>query len=429
VAGIFVPVVIGLALLSFVIWWALGGDHGLTYGILSMVTVLVIACPCALGLATPTAIMVGVGKGAEQGILIRDAENLERAYKVTDLVLDKTGTITEGRPRVTEIRWMNEGDQGVYPLILFSLEQASEHPLAAAVVDSLKAASQSPKDATGILAEGPSLDVRGDGLHFEKTHLRQFTLADIESITGRGVRGRYKDRVYLAGNQQLLEEQGIAPGEAARRWAAEKRAAAQTVVFFADDRTVLAGIAMEDSIRPSAGAAIAALQKDGIVVHMLTGDNLQTAAAVAAKAGIDSFRAEVLPTGKSAFVQQLQQEGKIVAMAGDGINDSQALAQADVSIAMGTGSDIALDVAGITLLSDDLTRVPAAIRLSRATVRAIRQNLFWASIYNLVGIPLAAGVLYPVNGFLLNPMIAGAAMALSSVSVVSNSLRLKLKRI
>jgi len=399
VAGIFVPVVIGLALLSFVIWWVLGGDHGLTYGILSMVTVLVIACPCALGLATPTAIMVGVGKGAEQGILIRDAENLERAYKVTDLVLDKTGTITEGRPRVTEIRWMNEGDQGVYPLILFSLEQASEHPLAAAVVDSLKAASQ------------------------------PLTLADIESITGRGVRGRYKDRVYLAGNQLLLEEQGVALGEAARRWANEKRAAAQTVVFFADDRTVLAGIAMEDSIRPSAGAAIAALQKDGIVVHILTGDNLQTAAAVAAKAGIDSFRAEVLPTGKSAFVRQLQQEGKIVAMAGDGINDSQALAQADVSIAMGTGSDIALDVAGITLLSDDLTRVPAAIRLSRATVRAIRQNLFWASIYNLVGIPLAAGVLYPVNGFLLNPMIAGAAMALSSVSVVSNSLRLKLKRI
>jgi Cu2+-exporting ATPase len=401
VAGIFVPVVIGLALLSFVIWWALGGDHGLTYGVLSMVTVLVIACPCALGLATPTAIMVGVGKGAEKGILIRDAENLERAYKVSDLVLDKTGTITEGRPQVTEIRWMNERDQDVNSLqhILFSLEQASEHPLAAAVVDRLRAASQ------------------------------PLTLVDIESITGRGVRGRYKGRMYLAGNQQLLEEQGIAPGEEARQWAAEKRAEAQTVVFFADDRMVLAGIAMEDSIRPSAGAAVAALQKDGIVVHMLTGDNLQTAAAVAAKAGIASFRAEVLPDGKSAFVRQLQQEGKIVAMAGDGINDSQALAQADVSIAMGTGSDIALDVAGITLLSDDLTRLPAAIRLSRSTVRAIRQNLFWASIYNLVGIPLAAGLLYPVNGFLLNPMIAGAAMALSSVSVVSNSLRLKLKKI
>jgi Cu2+-exporting ATPase len=213
------------------------------------------------------------------------------------------------------------------------------------------------------------------------------------------------------------------------QWAAEKRSAAQTVVFFADEKMVLAGIAIEDSIRSSAGGAIAALREAGVTVHMLTGDNRQTAAAVAAKVGISSFQAEVLPDGKADFVRQLQQTGKVVAMAGDGINDSQALAQADISIAMGTGSDIALDVAGITLLSDDLTRVPAAIRLSKATVRTIRQNLFWAFIYNLAGIPVAAGLLYPVNGFLLNPIIAGAAMALSSVSVVSNSLRLKFKRI
>jgi len=396
VAGIFVPIVIGVALLAFVLWWVLGGDHGLSYGILSMVTVLVIACPCALGLATPTAIMVGVGKGAEQGILIRDAENLERAYKTSDIILDKTGTITEGKPVVTEIYWINDAKEKE---ILFSLEQASEHPLAAAVVDRLKGEA------------------------------RPLKLDNIESITGRGVRGRYEGRTYLVGNRQLLEEQGIVLVPAVQEWTARKRASAQTVVFFADERTVLAGIAIEDSIRSSAGTAIAALQEEGVTVHMLTGDNRQTAAAVAAKVGVSSFRAEVLPDGKTDFVRQLQQAGKVVAMAGDGINDSQALAQADVSIAMGTGSDIALDVAGVTLLSDDLTRVPAAIRLSKATVRTIRQNLFWAFIYNMVGIPVAAGLLYPINGFLLNPMIAGAAMALSSVSVVSNSLRLKLKRI
>jgi len=382
-------------LLSFVIWWALGGDHGLSYGILSMVTVLVIACPCALGLATPTAIMVGVGKGAEHGILIRDAESLERAHKVSDLVLDKTGTITEGKPVVTEIHWMNAGDQDV----LFSLEQASEHPLATAVVDRLK------KEA------------------------RPLKLADIQSLTGRGVRGQYEGHTYLAGNRQLLEEQGILITPAMQLWTGEKQAAAQTVVFFANGQEVLAGIAIEDSIRSSARTAIAVLQQEGVAVHMLTGDNQQTAAVVAAKAGISSFKAEMLPAEKAAFIQELQQAGKVVAMAGDGINDSQALAQADVSIAMGTGSDIALDVAGVTLLSNDLTRLPAAIRLSKATVRTVRQNLFWAFIYNLIGIPVAAGLLYPVNGFLLNPMIAGAAMALSSVSVVSNSLRLKLKRI
>jgi len=349
-------------------------------------------------LATPTAIMVGVGKGAGNGILIRNAESLELAYKVNTLVLDKTGTITEGTPIVTDIYWeglpkYEDND------ILYSLELASEHPLAAAVATYLK------KDAQSV------------------------PLSNIISITGRGIKANYKNQLYLVGNAALLKEQGITVPEALNQWAAKKQAQAQTVVFFAGQTTALAAIAIEDKIKPSAKQAIATLQKQGIEVHMLTGDNQHTAAAVAERLNINSYKAGVLPHDKAAYIKDQQQKGKIVAMAGDGINDSQALAQADVSIAMGSGSDIALDVAGITLLSDDLTRIPAAIRLSKATVWTVRQNLFWAFIYNLIGIPIAAGVLYPVNGFLLNPMIAGAAMALSSVSVVSNSLRLKLKKI
>jgi len=394
-AGIFVPVVIALAVLSFMAWWVWGGAQGLSYGLLSMVTILVIACPCALGLATPTAIMVGVGKGAEQGILIRDAESLEKAHKIEVIVLDKTGTITAGKPTVTDLYGLKPEDQN----ILFSLEQAAEHPLAAAVTT-----------------------------YLEKT-ARPLKLTDIQSLTARGIRGQYEGHTYFAGNRQLMDEQGILQTADMQGWAAGKQAEARTVVFFANEHTVLAGIAIGDGIKPSAKAAMAALQQQGISVHMLTGDNQQTAAAVAASAGISSFRAGVLPADKAAFISRLQQEGKVVAMVGDGINDSQALAQADVSIAMGTGSDIALDVAGVTLLSEDLTRIPAAIRLSKNTVHTIRQNLFWAFIYNLIGIPVAAGVLYPINGFLLNPMIAGGAMALSSVSVVSNSLRLKFKKI
>lgn len=395
VAGIFVPVVIGLAVISFLAWWIWGGDNGLTYGLLSLVTVLVIACPCALGLATPTAIMVGVGRGAEQGILIRDAESLEQAYKVDTLVVDKTGTLTEGKPIVTDMYEPVPGNRN----ILLSLEQASEHPLASAVADFLE------KDGRAV------------------------TITDIESLTGKGIRGKYEGRIYWAGSRQLMEEVGVGLSNDVEQWVDEKNEAAQTVVFFADQRVVLAVLAIEDRIKASAQAAVSGLKKEGIEVHMLTGDGSRTAAAVAASIGIDSFRAEVSPAEKASYIKALQQQGKVVAMAGDGINDSQALAQADVSIAMGAGSDIAMDVAGITLLSEDLSRLPAAIRLSGATVRTVRQNLFWAFIYNLIGIPVAAGVLYPVNGFLLNPMIAGAAMALSSVSVVSNSLRLKYKRI
>jgi Cu2+-exporting ATPase len=394
VAGIFVPVVIGLAIISFLAWWIWGGDNGLTYGLLSLVTVLVIACPCALGLATPTAIMVGVGRGAEQGILIRDAESLEQAYKVDVLVVDKTGTLTEGKPVVTDIYEVIPGKRD----ILLSLEQASEHPLASAVAVYLERNSPIVK------------------------------ITDIESLTGRGIRGRYEGRMYWVGSRQLMDEVGMVLSGDVQRWAEEKNVAAQTVVFFSDEEAVLAVLAIEDKIKASAEAAVAGLKKEGVEVHMLTGDGSRTAAAVAARIGIGSFRAEVSPAEKAAYVKALQQQGKVVAMAGDGINDSQALAQADVSIAMGTGSDIAMDVAGITLLSEDLSRLQAAIRLSRATVRTVRQNLFWAFIYNLIGIPVAAGVLYPVNGFLLNPMIAGAAMALSSVSVVSNSLRLKYKK-
>jgi Cu2+-exporting ATPase len=393
VAGIFVPVVMALAMISFLAWWIWGGDNGLTYGLLSLVTVLVIACPCALGLATPTAIMVGVGRGAEQGILIRDAESLEQAYKVDALVVDKTGTLTDGKPVVTDIYEVIPGKRD----ILLSLEQASEHPLASAV-------------AVYLEKNSPVVKV-----------------TDIESLTGRGIRGKYEGRTYWAGSRRLMDEAGVGLSEEVQRWAEERNA--RTVVFFADERTVLAVLAIEDSIKASAEAAVAELKKEGVEVHMLTGDGRRTAAAVAARIGIGSFRAEVSPAEKAAYVKALQQQGKVVAMAGDGINDSQALAQADVSIAMGTGSDIAMDVAGITLLSEDLSRLATAIRLSKATVRTVRQNLFWAFIYNLIGIPVAAGVLYPVNGFLLNPMIAGAAMALSSVSVVSNSLRLKYKKI
>jgi Cu2+-exporting ATPase len=395
VAGVFVPVVIGLAIISFLAWWIWGGDNGLTYGLLSLVTVLVIACPCALGLATPTAIMVGVGRGAEQGILIRNAESLEQAYKVNAVVVDKTGTLTAGKPVVTDIYELIPGKRD----ILLSLEQASEHPLASAVA---------------VYLEQGGRPVR---------------ITEVESLTGRGIRGRHEGQMYWVGSRQLMNEVGVGLSKEVEQWVEERNAAAQTVVFFSDDWSVLAVLAIEDSIKVSAKAAVDGLKREGVEVHMLTGDGFRTAAAVAARIGIDSFKAEVSPAEKASYIKALQQQGKVVAMAGDGINDSQALAQADVSIAMGTGSDIAMDVAGITLLSEDLSRLPAAIRLSRATVRTVRQNLFWAFIYNLIGIPIAAGALYPVNGFLLNPMIAGAAMALSSVSVVSNSLRLKYKSI
>ena len=393
IAGIFVPVVIGIAILTFIVWLIFGGDNALTHALLAFVTVLVIACPCALGLATPTAIMVGVGKGAENGILIKDAESLELSQKVNAVALDKTGTITEGKPQVTDEWWV---DESMKP-ILAALEKQSEHPLAEAVVKHLE--NENAVDISGF-----------------------------ESITGKGVKGVAGGETYFAGNRKLLAENNITIPENLSVKSNEWSKLAKTVIWFADSQRALAVLAISDKIKETSIAAIRQMQEMGIEMYMLTGDNEATAAAIAQQTGIRHHKAEVLPQEKSDFVKQLQQQGKIVAMVGDGINDSTALAQADVSIAMGQGSDIAMDVAKMTIISSDLTKIPQAIRLSRQTVRTIRQNLFWAFIYNVIGIPIAAGILYPVNGFLLNPMIAGAAMALSSVSVVTNSLGLKWKK-
>ncbi|MBV6441736.1 MAG: putative copper-transporting ATPase PacS [Saprospiraceae bacterium] len=395
IAAVFVPVVIGISLAVFGAWWLFGSANGLTQGLLAMVTVLVIACPCALGLATPTAIMVGVGKGAEQGILIKDAESLELAHRVQAVVLDKTGTITTGKPTVEAMHWMEGVEVNEWQRVLYSLEKNSEHPLADAVVTSL---------------EGQNSPV---------------ALEHVESITGKGITAEYRGQKVLAGNKALMDESRLPVPESLKRQADAWTAEAKTVVYFAGGDRVLAIAAIADPVKSTSAKAIRELRDMGVEVYLHTGDNRQTAAAVAAQVGIEHFRAEVMPADKEAFVRELQGQGKIVAMAGDGINDSQALARADVSIAMGKGSDIAMEVAKMTLIGSDLNKIPAAIRLSRQTVAAIRQNLFWAFIYNIIGIPIAAGVLYPFNGFMLDPMIAGAAMALSSVSVVSNSLRLK----
>lgn len=396
IAGIFVPIVIGVAILSFITWIILGGQNGLTQGLLAMITVLVIACPCALGLATPTAIMVGVGRGAENGILIKDAESLEQAKNISAIILDKTGTITEGHPRVVNIAWKNDADVQELSTLLYSMESQSEHPLAEAI--------------TGYLLSKNS----------KKINLHHF-----ESITGGGVSAKLNESRYYAGSYKMMQENKISiPAELknkADQWLEE----ANTVIWFADDKNALSAIAIADKIKATSKEAIRQLQQMGIEVYMVTGDNKKTAAAVSAKIGIKKFKAETLPGGKAEFVKELQRQGNKVAMVGDGINDSHALAQSDVSIAMGKGTDIAMDVAKMTLISSDLNHIPKAVQLSKQTVKIIKQNLFWAFIYNIIGIPIAAGILYPVTGFLLNPMIAGAAMALSSVSVVSNSLRLK----
>ena len=393
IAAVFVPTIMGIALLSFVLWMVFGGNNGFTQGLLAAVTVLIIACPCALGLATPTAIMVGIGKGAEMGILIKDAESLESAQRINAIVLDKTGTITEGNPKVTDYHEIAGTDTRD---LFFSLEQLSEHPLAEAVTRYLN---------------GKTLPVD-----------------NFESLTGKGIQGRIAGTTYYAGNTSLLKEKGIIIPEAVLTKAQELTTEAKTVIWLADDRQVLALTAISDTLKPTSSEAIHLLQKQGIDVYMLTGDNEATARAISEKAGIQHYRAGVLPEEKARFIQSLQQAGKHVAMVGDGINDSAALAQADLSIAMGKGSDIAMDVAKMTIISSDLRKIADAIELSAQTVRTIRENLFWAFIYNLIGVPIAAGILYPINGFLLNPMIAGAAMAMSSVSVVTNSLRLKRKR-
>lgn len=396
VAGVFVPIVIGIALLTFVLWIILGGEYALNRGLLAMVTVLVIACPCALGLATPTAIMVGIGKGASHGILIKDAQSLELAKKISAIVLDKTGTLTEGHPEVIHEDWLDNLQLEKNRQILLALESFSEHPLAEAIVQ-----------------------------HYEKRE--SYAVTNFESLTGKGISGVVEGVKYFVGNQKLLEENQIPLSSSLKERALEYADRAHTVIWFAREDSALGVLSVSDKVKSSSKEAVDSLHKQGIKVYMLTGDEELTAKAIAEEVGIEHFKAGVLPAEKEMFVRQLQVEGETVAMVGDGINDSAALARADVGIAMGSGSDIAMDVAKMTIISSDLRKIAEAIQLSKATVKTIHQNLFWAFVYNLIAIPIAAGILYPVNGFLLSPMIGSAAMAMSSVSVVINSLRLKLK--
>lgn len=401
IAGIFVPIVIIISIITFATWMFLGGEDAFTHALLTSVAVLVIACPCALGLATPTAIMVGIGKGAENNILIKDAESLELGHRVNAIVLDKTGTITEGKPLITNIHWINENKSSHLSSILLAMESQSEHPLGEAVTNHLK-------------SEGVKLS----------------PIEKFDSITGQGVTAfDEKGEQYFIGNERLIVKNKISISEKAKNLLSQWQSEAKTVILFANSREVVAILAIADKIKATSKSAIQTLQQQNIEVYMLTGDNKQTAAEVARQVNLQHFEAEVMPSDKANFIKKLQQQGKIVAMVGDGINDSHALAQADVSIAMGKGSDIAMDVAKMTLITSDLQAIPKALNLSKKTVIGIRQNLFWAFIYNIIGIPIAAGLLYPINGFLLDPMIAGAAMALSSVSVVSNSLRLKRAKI
>lgn len=398
VAAVFVPVIIGVALAAFVVWLICDPEGGLVHGLLAAVTVLIIACPCALGLATPTALMVGIGRAAENGILIRDADSIEMARKVDTVLFDKTGTLTEGRPGVRELIWADGADTPSNRAAFAALEKASGHPLGEAVAAYLK--------------DAPAA-----------------AITDFNALPGSGVEGRAGGRRYFAGSMKLMHSRAIAVPEPIFEAARRMEQRADTLVLFADDERVLALAACADAIRPGSVKAITEMRRAGLDVWMLTGDNRTAAEAVARDTGIANVCADALPADKALLVERLRREGRVVAMAGDGINDSAALAAADLSIAMGNGSDIAMEVAGMTIVSADLTRIPQAIRLSRLTMRTVRQNLFWAFVYNLIGVPVAAGVLYPAFGFLLNPMIAGAAMAFSSVSVVTNSLLLKKRKL
>ena len=395
ISGIFVPVVVLLSFLTFVCWLVIGGESYFSYALLSAVSVLVTACPCALGLATPTALMVGMGKGAEQHILIKDAFALENLCKVDTVVLDKTGTLTEGVPVVTDSYWISD-DNIRYLDVLYTAEQKSEHPLASAILCWL-----------------------------EESGAKVCEAENFESLTGRGVRIQVEGVTYWVGSQGLLDIFQAGIPEKVRKQIGQWQEDGQSVVFYGQETRLLAVLAISDRIKPTSAEAVKELKKQGIEVHLLTGDGVRTAERVAATLDIGYYKAEVMPNDKEEYIISLQQQGKKVAMVGDGINDSQALARADVSIAMGKGTDIAMDVAMVTLITSDLLLLPGAIRLSKQTVRLIYQNLFWAFIYNVIGIPLAAGVLFPINGLLLNPMLASAAMAFSSVSVVLNSLRLK----
>ena len=397
IAAVLVPVIMLIAVLSAAAWWIFGGNEGISQGLLSFITVLVVACPCALGLATPTAIMVGVGKGAEKGILIRDAESLERTYQANVVVLDKTGTITEGKPKVTALIWnenLNQLDIDSLSGVLFAAEKQSEHPLAQAITDFLVLKKVSAQ-----------------------------IVSDFKSITGAGISVQYQQQGYFIGKPDwVTENAGLPSAENENNF---DQTSAETLIYFARNAEFLASLTIADETRADAVTTISQLKKAGKKVWMLTGDAAATANAIAAKVGIEQVVSGVSPSGKADHIKKLQQAGNVVAMVGDGINDAEALATADVSVAMGLGSDIALETAKITLVSSNISLLPQVFSLSKQTIRTIKQNLFWAFIYNIVMIPIAAGALIPVWNIHLNPMFAGAAMALSSVSVVTNSLLIR----
>jgi P-type Cu+ transporter len=395
VASWFVPLVIATALVAFAAWAIFGPEPRFAFGLVAAVSVLIIACPCALGLATPMSIMVGVGRGAQSGVLIKNAEALERMEKIDTLVVDKTGTLTEGKPKVTAIRTLHGLGEDELLRLAASLERASEHPLAGAIVNAAKERTLALSEPTGF-----------------------------DAPAGKGVLGEVDGRKLAIGNASFLKESGISTADLLRE-ANELRKDGATVIFIAIDGKTAGLLAIADPIKEAALGAIKTLRDEGVRVVMLTGDNQTTAEAVARRLGIDEVKAGVLPGNKSEVVEGLRAQGRIVAMAGDGVNDAPALAAADVGIAMGTGTDVAIESAGVTLLKGDLKGIVRARRLSQATMRNIRQNLFFAFIYNAAGVPIAAGVLYPTFGILLSPVIAAAAMALSSVSVIGNALRLR----
>jgi len=396
VAGYFVPAVVLTAIIAFIAWATLGPAPTMAYAIVVAVSVLIIACPCALGLATPMSIMVGVGKGAQNGILIKNAESIERAEKVTHLVTDKTGTLTEGKPSVVEVQSAEGQDTLEWLALAAAVESQSEHPLARAVVDKAKAGELQIPD-----------------------------ISEFESTTGDGVHAQVGGQLIRVGKRSFIESSGISISEKLGSLAERLQGEAKTVIWVSGADQLFGMIAIADPIKETSKVAIESLHAMGISVVMCTGDNPRTAKAVAKELGIDTVHAEVSPEGKRRIVNELKEQGHIVAMAGDGINDAPALAAADVGIAMGTGTDVAIESAGMTLVKGDLRGIVGGLKLSRAVMRNIRQNLFFAFVYNAVGVPIAAGVLYPFFGVLLSPMIAGAAMAFSSVSVVTNALRLK----
>jgi Cu+-exporting ATPase len=396
VAGYFVPTVVLAAVVAFLMWAMFGPEPAMAYAIVVAVSVLIIACPCALGLATPMSIMVGVGKGAQNGILVKNAEAIERAEKITHLITDKTGTLTEGKPAVVDLRLSNGVSAEDLMRLAAAVESQSEHPLARSVYEKAKS---------------------------EELEIPQ--VADFESTTGGGVQARVGDALVRVGKQSFIEAEGIEIPQDLTTEAERLQAKANTVIWAARDDQLLGYIAIADPIKESSKEAIQSLHAMGITVVMCTGDNSRTANAVAKELGIDEVHAEVSPEDKQRIVNELKDKGHHVAMAGDGINDAPALAAADVGIAMGTGTDVAIESAGLTLVKGDLRGIVGGLRLSRAAMRNIRQNLFFAFVYNAVGIPIAAGILYPFTGVLLSPMIAGAAMSFSSVSVITNALRLK----